>query len=78
MELRRQYIRSGREIIDRMDGEIAAQLTPEQKVKFERLVKERRDAWRRIQDRAGHGREHPPGMHPDQPPPPPEEKPSGT
>jgi len=79
MELRQQSIRSGREIIDRMDSEVANQLTAEQRTKFERIVKERRDAWRRIQDRSGKGgRDHPPGARPGEAPPPPVPEPKAT
>lgn len=80
--LRRESILSGREVIDRMDAAIANELTPEQRTKFESMVKARREAWRRMEDRAEHiGRRHPAGAPPDEgapPPPPPADKTSGT
>ena len=82
-DLRRQSMRTSREILDRMDAAIATELTPEQRVKFERIVKERRENWRRIQERGGRGgRERPGEPHPAEtpppPPPPPADKTTGT
>ena len=84
-DLRHQSMRASREIVDRMDAAIAAELTADQRAHFERIVKERRDAWRRLQDRGAHGgREHPPGPPPEAgsqpppPPPPPADKTAGT
>ncbi len=76
--LRRESIRSGREVIDRMDAAIAAELTPDQRAKFERMVKERRETWRRAQDRGGHELREPPAGPPPNETPPPPEKSTGT
>lgn len=42
-QLRRTTLLGSRAIIDRLQGEIAAQLTPEQKVRFDRLLVEQRE-----------------------------------
>jgi Spy/CpxP family protein refolding chaperone len=77
--LRRQAMRTSDGILERMDADIAAQLTPEQRIQFEKIVKERREARRQIQDRGGRGgREPPPGAPPGEPKPPPDEAPKST
>jgi Spy/CpxP family protein refolding chaperone len=78
--LRRQAMRTSDDILERMDADIAAQLTPEQRTQFEKIWKERRERRRQLHDRAGHGgHEPPPGFHPEAPkPPPPDAAPKST
>jgi Spy/CpxP family protein refolding chaperone len=80
--LRRQAMRTADDIFERMDAAIAAQLTPEQRNRFEKIVKERREVRRQLHDRGGRGgREPPPGASPEGPRPPPPDaapKPTGT
>jgi len=70
VKLRRQSMRSTRDILERLENEITAVLTTEQKAQFQEFVQKRREAWRKMQELRGAvprpGREHPPG------PPPPE------
>jgi hypothetical protein len=84
-KLRRQAI----DILDQMGKQIAAELTPEQRTKYERILRERREARRQAQEMhnarhrgegaPGDGREPAPepGDRPP-PPPPPAEKSAGT
>ncbi|MDD2764712.1 MAG: hypothetical protein PHE83_12145 [Opitutaceae bacterium] len=85
--LRRQSMRAGHEILQRMETDIAAELTPEQRIKYGQILKDRREARRQRQEQRNlHGdRDRPPGPPPDghpPPPPPPDsppgEKPAGT
>ncbi|HUL52770.1 MAG TPA: hypothetical protein VLT83_05095 [Opitutaceae bacterium] len=84
VKLRRQSIR----IVERLETDIAAELTPAQRQAYEELLKERRERMRRLmsEPRGPHG-EHdrpppegaPPGADDRLPPPPsPGEKPPGT
>jgi Spy/CpxP family protein refolding chaperone len=69
-ELRRSTQRTSAAVVVRMQGDIAALLTPAQKVKFDELVAQQRDRFKRFMDERGRRRgEHPPGMG-DRPPPP--------
>jgi Spy/CpxP family protein refolding chaperone len=81
--LRRQAFRTSEDIFERMDADIAAQLTPEQRTRFEKIVKERREERRQLHDRGGRGGHEPPppGGSPGGPPPPAPDatpKPTGT
>jgi hypothetical protein len=82
-KLRRQAI----DILDQMGKQIAAELTPEQRVKYERILQERREARRQWQEMhkarhrgppEGRARLPKPGDHSPGPPPPPPEKSLGT
>ncbi|HZL46514.1 MAG TPA: hypothetical protein VFC28_09840 [Opitutaceae bacterium] len=86
IKLRRQAI----DVFDRMGKQIAAELTPEQRTKYEKILQERREARRQFQEMrnarhrgdggpAGGGEPPPaPGDHSLPLPPPPPEKPAGT
>lgn len=79
--LRRQAMRTADDIFEHMDADIAAQLTPEQRAKFEKIVKERREVRRQLHERGGHGgREPPPPGSPSEGPrpPPPDAAPKST
>jgi len=67
-QLRRPYLRSAHEILMKMEGDIGAILTPEQKVKYQNLLQRQREVWRQVQEQRGMrgNRDRPPG------PPPPE------
>ena len=76
--MRQQGLHETRRILERMEKDIAAVLTPEQKEKFEKLNAEMRERARRMfeqrrSERLEKGERHgpPPG---DGPPPPPGEK----
>ncbi len=71
VKLRRQAMQSSHDILLRMEKEVAAQLTPEQKAKYEEFLKERRAARRQGFDRGPHGER---GREPGPPPPPNEGK----
>jgi Spy/CpxP family protein refolding chaperone len=82
IKLRRQAI----DILDQMGKQIAAELTPEQRTRYEKILQERREARRQAQemrnarhrgDGAPGGREPPPDEG-GEPPPPPPLKSSGT
>lgn len=88
VNLRRQWFRTSREILERKEAEIAAELTPEQRAKYQQYLKERRERYRRMtleprgprdeRDRLpGEGPPPPPDAS-DQPSPKPDEKPAGT
>ncbi|HTX67497.1 MAG TPA: hypothetical protein VMD31_17135 [Opitutaceae bacterium] len=82
-KLRRQSMRATHDILESLENEIMAELTPEQKVHFQEFVEKRRDAWRRMQEMRGApahpGREHPPGAPPQgAPPAPPQPAPATT
>jgi hypothetical protein len=79
--LRREAFKSGREIMTRMEAEVAAVLTPAQREKYERILKERQESLRRFQEQRGlrserRPEDRPPGERP--PPPPPGENPPGS
>lgn len=90
VKLRRQSFRASREILERMETSIAAELTPEQRTKYEQFLKERRERFRRMmpeQRGPRGGRDRPPDEKPppppdagSEPPPPPNpaEKAAGT
>ncbi len=69
----RQSIVGSREIIEHMEREIAAELTPEQRQKLEQFFAERRERFRKIlRERELRGeKDLPPGPPPDAGPPPP-------
>jgi Spy/CpxP family protein refolding chaperone len=74
LKLRRQAL----DMIDRMEKQIAAELTPEQRTKYEQILQERRAAHRQMQEMRNsrhRADEMPPGR---EPPPPPPEKSTGT
>jgi Spy/CpxP family protein refolding chaperone len=75
LKLRRQAL----DIVDRMEKQIAAELTPEQRAKYEQILQERRAARRQAQDmrNARHRADDAPPAGPPPPPPPPE-KSTGT
>jgi Spy/CpxP family protein refolding chaperone len=86
----RQSLRASREVLERMEKDIAAELTPEQRTKFEQYLNARRERIRRLmsEQRGPRGeRDRPPGEMPPPPPdaggPPPSspnpgDKPTGT
>jgi Spy/CpxP family protein refolding chaperone len=77
-KLRRQWFRTSREILERKEAEIAAELTPEQRTKYEQFLKERRERIRRMTPE-GRGPRGPSGADDEPPPPPnPTEKSRGT
>lgn len=86
VKLRRQWFRTSRAILERMETSIAAELTPEQRPLYEQYLKERRERTRRMtpEQRSLHGeRDRPPGEKPPPPdagsePPNPAEKAGGT
>jgi Spy/CpxP family protein refolding chaperone len=60
-ELRRTTQRSSAAVIVRMQGDISAQLTPAQKTKFDELVAQQRDRFKRfMEERGRHRGERPP------------------
>lgn len=73
--LRQQGFQETRRILERMERDIAAVLTPEQKAKFEKLNEEMRERARRMMERRERGekteRRGPPPEGKDGPPPPP-------
>jgi Spy/CpxP family protein refolding chaperone len=50
-ELRRENLRASQEVITAFERRVVEQLTPEQVQAFEKLREERRERWRRFQDR---------------------------
>jgi Spy/CpxP family protein refolding chaperone len=75
-KLRRQSMPAVHGILERMETDVAKQLTPEQRTKFEHILKERREARKQLREQRGpHGEgERPHGPPPDEqnPPPPPD------
>ncbi len=65
-QIRRTTWLSSQAVIDRMESEIAAQLTPEQKIKFEQMLAEQRDRLKRfMEERARRMKDgRPPGEGP--------------
>lgn len=49
-KLRQQGLVETRRVLERMEREIGAQLTPSQKERFEQLNAERRERWRKLQE----------------------------
>ena len=83
--LRRQSMRTSRKILERMEAEVAAELTPEQRIQYEQLLKQRRhERMRHLGQEWGPrgGRDRPAGEPPEEEPPPPPasspEKSAGT
>jgi len=79
----RQSMVGSREIVEKMEREIGAELTPEQRARLEKFVQERHDRFKKMmQEQALRGgREPPPGPPPGgvpPPPPSPREKSTGT
>ncbi|HUJ44145.1 MAG TPA: hypothetical protein VLW52_11105 [Opitutaceae bacterium] len=78
VKLRRQSMHSLREIVERMETDIAAELTPEQRKAYEELLKARRERMRRMiaeprgprgeRDRLPGEGPRPPGEGPTPPP----------
>ena len=79
LKVRRQAF----DILDRMGKQIAAELTPEQRAKYEKILQEHREARRLMHERRipwhrPDGAPPEPGNHPPPPPAPPPERSSGT
>ncbi len=75
-DLRVESMTGTRQLLERLEREISAQLTPEQKVKFDKINAERRERLRRLMEqrrseggKRGERRDRPP--HADEAPPPP-------
>ena len=79
-KLSRQAMQPVHEILGRMEAEISAVLTPEQRIKYEQILKERREVRRRMQDQHGLRGERERRSEERLPPPPPKpaEPPVGT
>jgi Spy/CpxP family protein refolding chaperone len=79
-KLSRQSMHTVHGMLERMETEIAAELTPAQRTKFEQMMKERREVRRRMQDQRGpRGEwERRSDERPPPPPPKPGEQPVGT
>ena len=79
-KLSRQSMHTVHEMLERMETEIGAELTPDQRTKYEQILKERREVRRRMQDRHGmRGEwERRSDDRPPPPPPKPAEPPVGT
>ena len=77
---RETTVRESRRIFERMEEDVAAVLTPEQKVKYEQLNRELRERFQKIMRREGpKGPERSPHERPPgEPPLPPPGKPSGS
>jgi Spy/CpxP family protein refolding chaperone len=68
-ELRRSTQRTSAAVVVRMQGDIAALLTPAQKVKFDELVAQQRDRFKRFMDERGRRmRDRPPPFGDRSPP----------
>ena len=52
-KLSRQSMHTVHEMLERMETEIGAELTPEQRTRYEQILKERREVRRRMQERHG-------------------------
>jgi hypothetical protein len=78
--LSRQSMHTVHGMLERMETEIGAELTLEQRTKYEQILKERREVRRRMQDQRGmRGEwERRPDDRPPPPPPKPGEQPVGT
>ena len=72
-KLHRQSMHEVRGILERMETDIAAELTPEQRTQYEQFLKERREARKQMQEPRGMRgeRDRPPGRSPGEKPPPP-------
>lgn len=72
VKLRRQDMRKGWEILEGMERKITAHLTPEQEVRYQELLRRRKEFFRHLRERRARRGDHPPP--PDggpKPPPPP-------
>ena len=71
-KLHRQSMRTVHGILERMETDIAAELTPEQRTQYEHILKERREARKQMQEQRGMRgeRERLPGRSPGEKPPP--------
>jgi Spy/CpxP family protein refolding chaperone len=82
--IRNSSIEETRRVLERMEQDIAAVLTPEQRVKFDQMNREMRERMQRLmKDRGPGGGPHPRDHGPDGPPPEsptdhPPEKPAGS
>jgi Spy/CpxP family protein refolding chaperone len=67
--LRRQSVRTAHEILERMETDIEAQLTPEQRMKYQHILKHRREARQQMWEQRGlrGDRERPHGPPPGEP-----------
>jgi hypothetical protein len=78
----RQSFSQSREIIERMEKEIEAELTPEQRARFDQFRQKHRERFKKMmQEGDPHGERPPgppPGEEPPPPPPDPPEKSTGT
>ncbi len=77
--IRNSSMTESRRIFEHMDQDVAAELTPEQKPKFDEMIRERRDRFQRfLREHPPGTRERPPGgpagplEEPPGPPPPPD------
>jgi Spy/CpxP family protein refolding chaperone len=79
-KLSRQSMHTLHEMLERMETEIGAELTPEQRTRYEQILKERREVRRRMQERHGmRGEwERRSDDRPPLPPPKPAQPPVGT
>jgi Spy/CpxP family protein refolding chaperone len=79
-KLSRQSMHTVHEMLERMETEIGAELTPEQRTRYEQILKERREVRRRMQERHGmRGEwERRSDDRPPLPPPKPAQPPVGT
>lgn len=75
--LRQEGVRATRQVLQRMEKDIAAVLTPEQRVKFEELNREMHERARRVMERRRHDRRRGSGEGENGPRPPPEKSPGG-
>jgi Spy/CpxP family protein refolding chaperone len=70
--IRNSSMSESRKIFERMEQDISALLTPEQKQKFDEMNRERHDRFQRMMhERGPGGPRRPHGEEPDGPPPPP-------
>lgn len=74
VKLRRQDMRKGWQILQRMEKEITEHLTPEQKVRYQELLRRREEFFRKRREqraRQAEGSAPPPPDNGEKPPPPP-------
>lgn len=73
--LRSDSMKETRSVFERMEREIAAQLTPEQRTKFDELNRQKRERLRKLMEKRAHEEQRdgprPPRDNPDAPKPPP-------
>lgn len=72
-KLSRQSMHTVHGMLERMEAEIGAELTPDQRIKYEQILKERHEMRRRMQDQHGPRGEW--ERHPEERPAPPPAKP---